>query len=272
MGETATRFVIFSDLDGTLLDHRAYTFDAALPALQLVRRLEIPLVLCSSKTRLEIERYRGALENTDPFVVENGGAIFMPKGYFPFPHLYHKEVEGYEVVEYGFPYARLVRALQVVKRESGVKLVGFSDLSAKGVASLAHLTPEEAALAKQREYDEPFLIEGNGQKVASVKRLLTRLGFRCVQGGRFYHLTGPNDKGRAVSTLAQLFRERDGEVCTIGIGDSRSDLPMLRAVEIPVLVQKEDGTYDPSVRLPRLVYAKGAGPTGWNRAIVALLS
>jgi len=47
--------VFFSDLDGTLLDARTYSFDAALPALGILRARRVPLVVCSSKTRTEIE-------------------------------------------------------------------------------------------------------------------------------------------------------------------------------------------------------------------------
>ena len=74
--------VIFTDLDGTLLD-AAYSFLPAAPALEAVRRTSVPLVICSSKTRREIESYRIRLGNHDPFIAENGGAVYVPEGYFP---------------------------------------------------------------------------------------------------------------------------------------------------------------------------------------------
>ena len=78
------RLLVFTDLDGTLLDHESYSFEPALPALAVLKEKNIPLVLCTSKTRAEIELFRIQLKNIHPFISENGGAIFVPKGnYFP---------------------------------------------------------------------------------------------------------------------------------------------------------------------------------------------
>ena len=78
---------IFTDLDGTLLSHDTYSFKPALVALKLIRSRGIPLVLCSSKTRVEIEYWRRRLENHHPSITENGGAIFHPHAYFSPAHL-----------------------------------------------------------------------------------------------------------------------------------------------------------------------------------------
>ena len=76
-----SRFVIFTDLDGTLLDHHTYSYDAARPALERLRKSEIPLIMVSSKTRIEIEVLRTEIGNREPFIPENGGAIFIPDDY-----------------------------------------------------------------------------------------------------------------------------------------------------------------------------------------------
>ena len=85
------RMIIITDLDGTLLHHRTYSFEEAKPALDLVRRQGIPLVICSSKTRAEIEVYRKRLDNNHPFISENGGGIYIPAGYFPFRRIRRAE-------------------------------------------------------------------------------------------------------------------------------------------------------------------------------------
>ncbi|MCH6574886.1 MAG: HAD hydrolase family protein, partial [Bacteroidetes bacterium] len=38
------KVVIFSDLDGTLLDHDTYSFQAASEAIELIKSKNIPLV------------------------------------------------------------------------------------------------------------------------------------------------------------------------------------------------------------------------------------
>jgi predicted mannosyl-3-phosphoglycerate phosphatase (HAD superfamily) len=50
--------VIFTDLDGTLLDDSSYSFEPAHEALAEVRIRKIPLILCTSKTRAEKEAWR----------------------------------------------------------------------------------------------------------------------------------------------------------------------------------------------------------------------
>jgi len=74
-------WVVFTDLDGTLLDHSSYSFEAARPALEGLRARRIPVVPCTSKTRAEVEEIRTRLRNRDPFVVENGGAALIPAGW-----------------------------------------------------------------------------------------------------------------------------------------------------------------------------------------------
>src|SRR5437773_10603884 len=107
---------MFTDLDGTLLDPARYAFDEALPALTELRRRRIPLVLVSSKTRAELEPIRDELQNHEPFVAENGGAIFIPKEFFAFP-LANAVLRGAsQVVELGTPYAKLRSALMELAR------------------------------------------------------------------------------------------------------------------------------------------------------------
>src|SRR4030067_130990 len=102
-GRVLLKTIIFTDLDGTLLHPRTYSYDEAKPALELIRKRHIPLVLCSSKTWAEIEAYRKRLDNRHPFIVENGGGIFIPEGYFPFP-VDGEARNGYRVIHLGTPY------------------------------------------------------------------------------------------------------------------------------------------------------------------------
>jgi mannosyl-3-phosphoglycerate phosphatase len=73
--------LIFTDLDGTLLDHDSYSFDAAQAALELLRLHQASLIFTTSKTRFEIERLQSAVKICEPFISENGAAIFFPDGY-----------------------------------------------------------------------------------------------------------------------------------------------------------------------------------------------
>jgi mannosyl-3-phosphoglycerate phosphatase len=264
-------FVIFTDLDGTLLEYGSYSFKAALQALQLIKSKNIPLVICTSKTRAEIEFYRRLLDNHDPFISENGGGIFIPENYFSQDFKYDKRMDGYKVIELGTPYKVLIEALNSVKRESGLNMKGFSEMMTSEVSKVSGLTRDLAELAKMREYDEPFLLYGDEKDPEYIKTEITQRGFKHTEGGIFHHIMGENDKGRAVKILTYLLREKFSVLQTIGIGDSLNDLPMLEAVDIPILVRKPNGEYDSRIRLDNLILAEGIGPKGWNMAVLNFL-
>ncbi len=269
------RIVIFTDLDGSLLDADTYSYDAAAEALAMVQAVGASLILVSSKTRSEIEPIRFRLVHQHPFIVENGGGVFLPKGYFPFP-VEHATIRGdYQVVEIGAPYVGLRVALKEIGQALGRRLHGLGDMSTEEVAKLTGLSPSDALLAKQREYDEPFVFLDNGVSWDDLQRAVAARNLRCTRGGRFYHLMGPNDKGVASRILLQCYRQlsqADGQpLITVGIGDSLNDLPMLALVDHPILVQKPDGSYDPDVQIPNLIRAPGIGPVGWNRSVLDFL-
>lgn len=268
------RVVVFTDLDGTLLDHFTYSFDAALPALYLLKEKDVPLVICSSKTRREIEYYRKKLDNHHPFISENGGGIFIPKGHFTF------EVQGsgfsaaeennYEVIRLGAAYPDLRKAIEELRTE-GFPVKGFGDMTAGEVAALARMSLDEAKMAKERDFDEPFIFAGAIHELPLLLDAMRAKGFTHTQG-RFYHLMGGSDKGRALSILAELYRKKLGDILTVALGDSPNDLPMLERADHPVIVQKADGGYDPRIDVPNLIRAEGIGPEGWNRAMMKLIS
>jgi mannosyl-3-phosphoglycerate phosphatase len=259
-------WLVFTDLDGTLLDHSSYSFEAARPALEALRAKRIPVVICTSKTRAEVEEVRTRLGNRDPFIVENGGATLIPAGYFPFPVPGGRESGGYTALVFGVPYAELRQALVRIRGEVGAGLRGFGDMTADEVARLCGFSRREGELARQREYDEPVVVE-SGAAAEAFTAAAARLGLRTIRGARFVHLIGDNDKGRAVRTLRALYERDRGPVRTLGIGDSPNDLPLLEAVDVAVLVQRPGGAYDPEMRLPGLIRAPGPGPVGWNAAV-----
>ena len=262
--------VIFTDLDGTLLDPETYSYDRALPCIEHLRNQEIPIIFCSAKTRAEQEVYRKELQIKDPFIVENGGAIFISQGYFSFDFEYHKAKDGYQVIEFGIPYHRIREILAQIRDDTGVNFKGFGDMNAEEVASLTGLDLEAAQRAKAREYDETLNLEGAPDETNKVLNTVKNKGLNYTCGGRYYDVTGPNDKGRATRMLIDLFNRKSGRIRTIAIGDSPNDLPMLSVVDIPVLVQKPGGTWE-EIDIPHLHRAEGIGPEGWARAVMEII-
>jgi mannosyl-3-phosphoglycerate phosphatase len=269
---TTRKLVIFTDLDGTLLDRNTYSFEPAQPALHLIRQKDIPLVLSSSKTRAEIEFYREELENDHPFISENGGAVFIPKDYFNFRFPYDRETDRFFVLELGIFYPRIIEILNSVKKETGISMKGFSDLTEKEISSLCALDSRKAELAKKREYDEPFLIEGGEKEIEIVRRKIEEKGMTHAWGGRFHHLLGKNDKGKAVEILKALYEKQFFSIFSVGIGDSLNDLPMLSVVDRPLFLEGEESV-SPEALSPirNCTIIHGAGPQAWNEVILNIV-
>jgi mannosyl-3-phosphoglycerate phosphatase len=75
--------VVFTDIDGTLIDINTAEYGKKTRGLiSSLKEKNIPLILASAKTWLEQNKIREDLGLSDPFIVENGGAIVIPKGYF----------------------------------------------------------------------------------------------------------------------------------------------------------------------------------------------
>jgi mannosyl-3-phosphoglycerate phosphatase len=268
------RLVIVTDLDGTLLDPVTYGFGPALHALERVERAGIPLVLCSSKTRAEIEALQQRLGISHPFIPENGGAVVAPPGYFRDLPVTGSVPGDRVVLELGRRYPEVVAILRDVAAAERVRVVGFSDMTVSDVAADCGLSALDAQLAKLRQYDEPFRLMGAEPGTRSrFLKALRRRGLRALSGGRYDHATGDTDKGRAVAVLRTLFAERGGPVVMAGLGDGLNDMSMLRAVDRPFIVRSDmNGATSRLLRkVPTALVTEATGPAGWAEAVTGLL-
>lgn len=247
---------MFTDLDGTLLDAVTYSFDAARPALEALRRAGIPVVASTSKTRAEMEPLQRSLGLESPCVVENGGAIVEPDG---------------RTRPLGASASKLLRGYALLKERAGGALRGFHEMSDAEVSAETRLSLDEASRARRREFDLPFSIMGKDGTLATVLASEARkLGLSISRGGRYYHLHGPSDKGKALRAVMRRWRGRKAAA----IGDSANDLPMLKAAAKAFAVRTREGNHDPDlvngVKGLRLI--DRPGPEGWAIAAEQLLA
>jgi mannosyl-3-phosphoglycerate phosphatase len=266
--------IIFTDLDGTLLDSTC-SFEKALSALKLIQDRKIPLILCSSKTRTEIEHCRKKVKNDYPFISENGGGIFVPKSSnLEIQNIKNIIVEEkeYFIIKLGAEYADLRNALQELRSE-GFDVKGFGDMSAGEIAELTGLTMTDAGMAKQRDFDEPFIFKGDEASTGKLKMHIKAKGLNLTRGD-FFHIMGDSDKGRAVDILKKYYEKKYGRITTAALGDSDNDIEMLGRVDIPIAIKKKDGSFNQQIieKVKGCVMADGIGPEGWNRAVIELLS
>ncbi len=270
-GSKDCRVVILTDLDGTLLDYDTYSCEEVAPVVAGLNRAAVPIIFCSSKTWAEQDIYRHRLGIKDPFIIEDGGAIFVEPGYFPFPYDYHREVGGYQVIELGIPYKEIRLILGRIKHESGLIMRGFGDMDAAEISRITGLDPESAELARWRSYEETLVLKGSATEIRTILGRIEEAGLTWSRGTRFYGVSGGSNKGRATRRLLSLFHKKLGNIKSIGIGDSFNDLPMLAEVDMPVLVEKATGGWL-KTHLHNVIRANGVGPRGWVWAVKELVA
>lgn len=261
--------VVFTDLDGTLLDHHTYAHAAAKPALAALKAAGVALVLTSSKTRAEMAPLWWELGLNAPIISENGGGVFIPVGHgLTMLADWRDAGSDWLGLALGLDIAEVRRRLASFAGRFGAR--GFGEMTDAEVARLTGLSPEAAARARQREFNEPVLLPDAEAQGAEFAAAAAAAGLTATQGGRFWHVLSGANKGRAVDLVASFYRRVDPNLITAGVGDALNDLPMLKAVDRPFLVARPDGSHAP-LDLPGLTKADEPGPAGFNRAVLGLL-
>lgn len=276
--------VVFSDIDGTLIDIFTRNYGESKDLVKKLKEYSIPVILCSSKTRAEQDQIRRDLGLEDePFIIENGGAVMIPEGYFDSRdndeklRYYHESMrsgDGYRIIELGRSSREIRITLHDIRRKTGTSFKGVSDVSIDELANIVGMTHEEAERMSKRKYGETILMIDKTQK-AQFEQELTQQGLQVIYGGRYFDVTAGNDKGKAVRILMDLYRKKLGDDTRfIGIGDSLNDIPMLRLTDIAILVQKHDGTWaevDGIDDFSDVVKVEGIGPVGWENAFAIIM-
>ena len=261
--------LIFTDLDGTLLDHHTYSFNGAVETLQRLRQLSIPLILTTSKTRAEIQRLQQQLGLNEAFISENGGGIFLPPGHAMQDAKVFEQFDGYRGMLFGRSYD-FIRKIFEKFRES-YKIKGFGDMSVEEIIQLTGLGREDAILAARRDFTEPFIFLSE-PRPHELQNKVKAYGLNITRGGRFYHLMGGGqDKGRAVTETTRLFQAGSkNKIITVGLGDAQNDYFMLKVVEIPVLIPRPDGTCE-TMDIKGVRKASFPGSRGWGIVVADIL-
>lgn len=266
--------LIFSDLDGTLLDHDDYRFDAARPALAAIRDQGIPLILSTSKTLAEVATINQALDNHHPAIIENGSALCFPLDHeYPFELVAHETLDAHMVIRLSTPYTEIRHFIQQQRGEHGWKLRGFGDMRTQDVMELSGLDEDAAHRAMQRMGSEPFLWLDDETALARFREIAQDQGLRITRGGRFWHLMGQTSKAEGLKAMRTLYAVDSAErITSVALGDSENDKAMLQSADIAVAIKRPDGSHLDCHGIRQTLLTEQPGPAGWNEAILQILS
>ena len=262
------KLIVFTDLDGSLLNHDTYDWTEALPAIDALKKVGFPMVINSSKTSTEIKRIREKMHNTDPFICENGAVVHLNE------KMQETPLDSMAEVYFAKPYSIIIEVLKELKQTHQFKMIGFNDMNVRHLMELTELDEICASAAKQREATEPLVWSDTQESLALFKKLLQQKGLSLTKGGRFYHVMSPVSKGDSIQYLIKKYKslEPDTQWLSAGLGDSFNDISMLEQVDYPILI-KNPHAIKPNVNhIKNLVESQLPGPAGWNIEVLNIIN
>ena len=262
--------LIFTDLDGTLLNQDNYRYDDALPTIVKLQSAQIPIIPVTSKTKAEVAFLCEEIGLNDPFITENGSGIFMNSNEqrFNLPEIITDDHYYCQMLGFNYDQARVI--LQQMSSTLQNNLIGFGDLSVEEICQLTGLSIAEGNLAKTRDFTEPFLTP---KTIPADLLLQTASLYNCtvVVGDRFSHLISQNaGKGNAVKWLLENYKFATDKTITIGLGNSPNDLSLLENVDIPIIIPGLRGVH-PGLQGRDWQISEASGCKGWSLVINQLI-
>lgn len=268
--------IIFSDLDGCLLDHHDYSFASAKPLLEKLKQLGIPLIINSSKTQMEIEKIQYQMAIDSPFIIENGAAIFF--NYESKNKLYDmddetlEKIDHYQIKKFAMFREALLAITNSIKAKHKFRYKGFSNMSSAQIAELTQLSPEDAFAAGQRYFSEPVLWQDNQARLFQFKQLLSEYDIELIEGGRFIHLCSHYSKGEAMQWLLQHWQlDNMAKKTVIALGDSMNDVSMLNNSDYAIVIKNNGNKIKVQGRF-QTIYSSLPGTSGWVETLSTLLN
>ncbi len=223
-----SKYWIVTDLDGTLMDEN-YDISPAKKTLSLLADLSIPVIPCTSKTASEVRYFRQENGLFDPYIVENGAAVYG---------ISNNDSSEWELI-LGKSYLELKIILSNLSNEVGYRLIPLNDLSNEEIFDLTGLSNNEIIRALDRHWSVPFLNPPD-EIFDKLITLCNNYNVHIFKGNRMSHLlSNLSHKGEAVNKLKLYLNKEDVNI--IALGDSQNDLPLLEYADISIVIPGRNG-------------------------------
>lgn len=271
LADKVSQPLIFTDLDGTLLDHHSYQCDVIKPFLETLNTSGINVIFNTSKTFAEVTALQSTLAHVQPFITENGAAVYIPKNYFALKPIGCDEYQNYWRFIFGEDNQQLHADLAKHASEFTDNYCLFSQMSAEKIATLTGLSKEQSRLALTRQYSDPIEFNGSDEQKKLFLTLMKSVGYEVMVGGRFIHLSKGNNKGQAQNWLVKQYKKYLRNPFTIiALGDSQNDVSMLEAADIGILIYNPGSKVQPQIQQKAWQISDKPAPEGWVQEITAL--
>lgn len=265
--------IIFTGLDEMLLPAEKHDYEAVRAIVKNLQQQNISLIPVTNNTRTEVAELLDKIDLNTPFVVEQGSGIFIPQDNsdFTISKTEVETIDNYYLYQLGCTYTEARAALKAVQEEISKILRGFGDLDEENIQKLMGVSSPAARRAKSREFSEYFLTPSR-LEISQLQSVAQEYGFQIIPEGKLSLVMGSGaGKGKAVDWLKKNYQSKNSDkLTTVGLGSTERDLPLLEAVDIPIIIPTASGI-DSSFANRGWQTASDTGTAGWVKAIARIV-
>jgi len=256
------KWMVATDLDGTLLNHHDYATGDVAQTIQRLKEQNIPVIFNTSKTYAETRSLQTELDIDSPFIVENGSCIYLPKQQFPNKPANASERDAFWQITLGQSHEKINEALLSIDTPE-TSYIRLSRCTPQEASALTGLTLKQATQAIAREYSEPLIWQADARELDKFTKQIHAHHLKTLQGGRFLHVLGLSDKGNATTVLAKNYGH---DIKVIALGDSPNDRDMLAIADISAIVHSPSSQQLELLITPD-INSVATAPAGWTESI-----
>lgn len=266
--------IIFTDLDGCLLDHNTYSFTLARPILNHLQSSGIPIIINSSKTHLEVEKIQQKMGIETPYIIENGSAIIFnstdQSSCFQTDNTLI-QLDSTKMKSFSINRKKLLEITNEIKKNLDLNYQGFNEMSIEKISELTQLSKEQAYLASQRSFSEPILWHDSQSRLELFQQHLQKKAITIQAGGRFLHLSNGCNKGDAMQWLINkwCYKNTENKV-VIALGDSMNDKSMLDNSDYAIVIKNQNTELKPQGKI-KTIFSSQKGTAGWVETLTPLI-
>ena len=253
-----SNILLFTDLDGTLLNKKTFEFKAALNLIKNCVSKGINIIPNSSKTDLELDEICENLEIPKVYISENGSCIYGLN--FLSKNLNEK--------------VRLSRNKDIIFKNFtdniNVKLqkkcLILENETLQNQIEVLGLPKNKIFKAMNRKFSTPFIFLGNKEEEVELKKHVNKFGLNIQFGGRVLSLGDKVSKGNAMMRFMSLLsNETKKNYVSICVGDNENDFDMLDKCDYPCLVK--NGPLKNINFKNQCVFSQKEAPDGWVEVV-----
>ena len=268
-----TKLMIFSDIDGSFLNHDNYSYGNLYSFITKLKKIS-DIIFVSSKTFAEIKLLNNSLGITFPFIVENGACIFFPESY------YNTELKGDKFFKKGNYIGYRVSEKQIKSHKRYLNqfkkkfnFLFYSELSSEKLANITNLKGLQIKSSQDRLFSDPIYWNDSKKNFIKFENELKKINIRINKGGRFIHLSNDYDKGDAVGEFLKIDNKQNtSKKMTISIGDSQNDVSMLELTDYSCMIKREKKKSLVLEKKKNNYYSFNIAPDGWSESLEFILN